>query len=491
MHIYIPSPLKRILITGILLTLVGCATNPVTGEKDFVLMSEESEIALGRKGSAQILEQYDTYNDPALSAYVQRIGEKVAAISHRTGLIYRFTVLDSNEVNAFALPGGYIYITRGLLAYLNSEAELAAVLGHELGHVTARHSVRQHSTAMATGLLGAIIAAKSGVQGAEDISNILGTAIVRGYGREHELEADRLGAEYLAKSGYNPNAMIKVIKVLKNQEIFEKQLAKKENREANVYHGVFSTHPDNDKRLHEVISSANKFYNVAKSNHTNRDQFLGHIDNLVFGDSEKEGIRRGSSFYHKDLNFVIKFPDGWVIKNSPSKLVVSSPVNDGVLQLLTTDLNKRISPREFMQKRLELTSLSNGEYLRVGGNLEAYTANVNLNLGYGPRNSRVTVIYYNNKAYILAGSAKNSPQQYTYDRLFLQAARSFHPMTSSERKLAKSLRLRIIKASSNTRFSELARNSRIPNYPDEQLRLLNGLYPSGEPVTGQKIKIVQ
>ncbi len=202
-----------LLLAPWLTGLPGCATNPVTGSSDFVLMSEQQEIALGRQSHPQILKESPEYTNAQLAAYVQRVGAKLAAHSHRSNLIYRFTLLDSPDVNAFALPGGYIYITRGLLAYLNSEAELAAVLGHEIGHVTARHSVRQQSASTATGLFGAVLAGVTGVSAAGDVANIAGTALVRGYGREHELEADRLGAEYLARSGYDPQAMLRVIHV--------------------------------------------------------------------------------------------------------------------------------------------------------------------------------------------------------------------------------------------------------------------------------------
>ena len=235
-------PALLMLLGLVNLILSGCAANPVTGKQDFVLMSEDAELSIGRQNNPKIIQQFGRYDDDALQAYVQKIGEKLAAVSHRPNLVYRFTVLDSQEVNAFALPGGYVYITRGLLAYLNSEAELAAVLGHEIGHVASRHGVRQQSAATATGLIAAIIAASTNVRGANDALNALGTALVRGYGREHELEADGLGAEYLARAGYDPRAMLDVIRVLKNQESFEKQLAKKEDREPRIYHGVFARH---------------------------------------------------------------------------------------------------------------------------------------------------------------------------------------------------------------------------------------------------------
>ncbi len=253
--------------------LSSCAVNPVSGRSDLVMMSESQEIAVGRDTHPKIIEQYGVYDNPALQAYVQKIGAGVAATSHRSNLIYRFTVLNGTEVNAFALPGGYVYITRGLLAYINTEAELAAVLGHEIGHVTARHAVRQQSAATVTGLLGSVLAAGVGIQGAQDVVNVLGSALLQGYGREHELEADRLGAEYLARSGYDPQAMIDVIGILKNQEQFEVQQAKEEGREPHVYHGVFASHPSNDQRLQQVVGAANQ-YKKPNAARVERDGFL-------------------------------------------------------------------------------------------------------------------------------------------------------------------------------------------------------------------------
>ncbi|MGH8245507.1 MAG: M48 family metalloprotease, partial [Gammaproteobacteria bacterium] len=238
--------LAAILTSSALLS--GCATNPVTGGKDFVLMSEKDEIAIGQQVNQQVLQQYAVYDDVELQNYVQYVGAKVAAKSHRPELSYHFTVLDSREVNAFALPGGYIYITRGLMSYLNTEAQLAAVLGHEVGHVTARHAVRQHSASQLTSIgtaIGAAFIPGLGQAGYQ-LAGVLSTALLRGYGREHELEADRLGAEYLARSGYDSGAMLEVVKALKSQELFEFKLAKAEGREPHVYHGLFSTHPDSD-----------------------------------------------------------------------------------------------------------------------------------------------------------------------------------------------------------------------------------------------------
>ncbi len=478
------------LLLGLTATLLGaCATNPVTGGSDFVLMSEEQEITLGRKYNAEILKEMPAYDDPELERLVQRVGAKLAANSHRGDLIYRFTVVDSKTVNAFALPGGYIYITRGLLAYLNSEAELAAVLGHEIGHVTARHSVRQHSTATLTGLLGAVLASSTGIQGADTLTNLAGTAIVRGYGREHELEADRLGAEYLARSGYDPDAMLQVVGVLKNQETFETAAAKKEDREANTYHGLFATHPDNDARLQEVVHAARQ-YKTASAVTINRDSFLQALDGLTFGDGDKEGIVRDNRFYHRKMDFTLTFPNGWRIENKPEKIIAQPAANDGLIQLTVTDLNKRITPEQFMEQRLKLENMRQGEPFTSNG-MEGYTAIANGKTPYGTRAVRYVVLYRNGSAFIIAGAAKATRPGAKYDAEILATARSLRALSAADAALAAVKKLALIRAGQHTRYRSLAADSPIPNYPEEQLRLLNGNYPDGEPVPGQLLKIVR
>ena len=475
----------------VLLILHGCAVNPATGQQNLVLMSEQQEIALGRDTHQQVLQHYGKYDDPQLQNYVQNVGERLASNSHRNNLVYRFTVLDSKEVNAFALPGGYIYITRGLMSYLNSEAELAAVLGHEIGHVTARHAVRQYSATQIANIgatLGALFI--PGMAGAGNtLVQIFGTALLRGYGREHELEADRLGAEYLARSNYTPQAMLNVIGVLKNQEQFETQLAKAEGREPNVYHGLFSTHPDNDTRLQEVIAHAGTPTNVMPEQ-VGREAYMQQMDGVVFGDSAKEGTIRGHNFYHATLGIALNFPLGWKIDNQPDRLIFTPPNGDALMQVGLEDINKRISPREFMITRLGLDNLSQDQAINIHGN-DAHTGIAPVNTSLGKRAARFTVIYYNNQAYIIAGFTKNSSAMPQYDRYFLETAQSFHAMTDNEYALAKPLYLKTIQATGDTTFEMLAKQTPLEHYPVEQLRLLNGLYPQGQPTDGMLLKIIE
>ena len=476
----------------ILVTGSGCAVNPVTGQQDIVLMSEQQELSLGRKGNQQVLQQYATYDDPELQAYVQNVGQNLAAKSHRTDLVYRFTVLDSKEVNAFALPGGYIYITRGLMGYLNSEAELAAVLGHEIGHVTARHAVRQYSAAQLANIgatLGAIFIPGMNTTASNQLVQLFGTALLRGYGREHELEADQLGAEYLARTGYDPQAMLDVIRALKNQETFEVKAARAEGREPNIYHGLFSTHPDNDTRLQEVIAYADK-YRESSSKYTGKEVYLEKINGLVFGDSPKEGIVRGQIFYHADLGFAIRLPEDWNVTNQPQQLLITAPGGAAIMQMMVDDINKRITPREFLLTRMGLKKLSHDTDLDING-LDAHTGLAPVNTSLGNRTARFTVIYFNDRAYVLAGITKDPARVPDYDAYFMETAQSFHAMTDKERTLARPLRIETIVANADTSFSTLANQSPLDTYPEEQLRLINAMYPNGQPVPGTKLKIIK
>jgi predicted Zn-dependent protease len=472
--------------------LGACAQNPVTGESDFVLMSESQELAIGRQTHDQVLKEYGRYDDPGLQSYVQQVGQRLAERSHRADLVYRFTVIDSEEVNAFALPGGYIYITRGMLALLDSEAELAAVLGHEIGHVTARHSVRQYTAQQAAGIgytVGAIFLPELRTAGAQNVYSLFGGALIRGYGREHELEADGLGAEYLARSGYDPNAMIQVIRVLKDQESFEVERARREGREPNVYHGLFSTHPDNDTRLQQVVGKAGDLSVAGEPTRVNRELYLNSIAGLAYGPGVKEGVSRGRDFYHADLGMTLRFPNGWRVENRPDRLIAVPPANDALLQVFLEDLNKRIPPERFFRERLGLQPIQ-GQALSAG-ELPAYTALASVNTRFGRRLARVTVVYFRDKAYIFVGARKDENDNRAYRTEFLNTALSLRGLRPEERELAKARRLGLLRAGADTRYAALAARSGLTSYAEAQLRLLNGDYPVGEPEPGRLMKTIE
>lgn len=481
-----PTLLIRLSTLAAAAALANCAVNPVTGNQNFVLMTESQEISIGRREDANVRKQFGVYDDPALQQYVSEIGERLAKSSHRPGLQYRFLVVDSQEINAFALPGGYIYITRGIIAYFNSEAELAGVLGHELGHVTARHSVQQISTTQAANIgvniLGIFVPQARGTLGS-NVINILGGALLSGYGREHELEADRLGAEYLARTGYDPQAMIKVVGVLKNQELFDAEVAKAEGREPRAYHGLFASHPDNDTRLQQVVGEAKRFKQA--STHVGREEFLRRVDHMIFADSPKQGVIRHNNFYHAELGFAMSFPAGWRIRNSAQNVAAIGPGQEALLDLRSGGAAQG-SPEEVLRKRLKLGSDTAIRATEVSG-LSA--ASVDLTMRGGP--TRVMCVFLDKSAYLLAAQARTSAAFDKHQEAFQAALTSFHAITDAERALARPLRMRVITAQEGITFAELARRSPLGRFAEGHLRVINGLYPAGEPVAGQALKIVE
>jgi predicted Zn-dependent protease len=463
-----------------LLAVTGCATNPVSGEADFVLMSEEQEIAMGKQNHVEVMKQYKVYEDPELQAYVAKIGQKLALAGHRGHLEYTFTLLDSPQVNAFALPGGYIYITRGIMAYMNNEEQLAGVLGHELGHVTARHGVRQHGAQTAASVIGILATIATGSQQVAQASSQLSGALVSGYGRQHELEADRLGAEYLARTGYDPEKMLGVVGILKDQEEFELQRAREEGREPRVYHGVYASHPENDDRLQEVIRAADKFKNP-DARQTDPEVFLGLMKNVTFGDSEDQGIVREHRFYHKVLNFTVAFPQGWRIENQPTQLVAIRQDGAAAMIVNLDQLQGNENASQFLHRKFP--KLEEGQKLDKG----AYTGTLTGKTPFGVTRFRVTSIPHGDRVFIVAGFAKeNRP-----DQDFLDTADSIRKLKSSEIELATAKRIDLVRAKAGDSFEKLAIGSGLGKYAEDQLRLLNGMYPDGEPHAGQLIKIIR
>ncbi len=479
------------LLAAGVLTLGGCATNPATGGTDVVTISEAQEIEIGRKAHPQVLQQYGRYDDESVQQYVDAVGQRLAAHSHRPGIQYTFTVLDSEEVNAFALPGGYVYVTRGILAYLNSEAELAAVLGHEIGHVTARHAVRQQAGATAAGVGATLIGILTGSGDLANIANMAGAALISGYGRDMELEADQLGAQYLDRVGFEPEAMIDVVRLLKNQEMLEVQMARQENRKPHVYHGVFASHPDNDTRLKEVVLSARKVSHD-EVRPDNRDGFLAQINGLPMGTSRAQGTVRGSRFYHADMGITLAFPTGWIVDNLQARVLAYPQGKEAFMELTAVAPPQGMAPREFLGRLLQGMPTTTSEPINANG-LDGYTAVVrSTKLPWGNQGpARVAVVYYNNLAYVFRGATRQAAAQASLDPVFLSSVKTFRRLRDNEFPAAEPDRIQVIRATERTTMEQLAKVSPIKKYPLERLRLLNDLYPDKEPVAGQKLKIVQ
>ncbi|MFO1405994.1 MAG: M48 family metalloprotease [Steroidobacteraceae bacterium] len=486
---------RSLTVLAVLLAALGapgCATNPATGKTDIVFMSEAEEMKVGEQAAAEAFQQYARYDNEAVQDYVNQVGQRIVSVSHRSQMPFKVTVLDSDQINAFAVPG-YIFVFRGLLAYLNSEAELAAVMGHEIAHVTARHTARRDAGDTATAVGATILGILTGSSAVANVAGSAGTALQFSYSREQELEADQLGAEYVARLGYDPSAIINVVRILKNQEAFEIQSARAEGREAKVYHGLYDTHPDFDTRMQGAVEAAAKAARPGGNyKPPGRDEYLDHIQGIAFGSSAAQGVVRGSRFYHADMGFTVAFPSGWIIKNTPNAVLALSPQRDAVLQLATQPVPPNLSPREFLSKALSGVPVSGGEELKQYG-LVGYTAlarNVPLDWGT-PGPARFAIIYLNGMAYIFKGSTRLAGAMSADDPLFVSSIRTFRRLKDTEFELADANRIELVKTTSRTTIDGLAATSPIQPYPADQLRLLNDLYPKGEPTPGELIKIVK
>lgn len=485
-------------LTGKLACLAAClalglaAGNPAIAAKEEA-KKESKDVRTAKQMHVAFTQQMGVHQDINLQEYVQRVGDKLAAVSEMPELEWHFTIVDTDDVNAFATMGGYVYISRGILPYFQNEAELAAVLGHEIGHITAEHLKKQQRKGMLSGIASAATAIFTGMPALADLTNMAGQAIISGYGREAELESDRLGASYLAKAGYDPEAMIHVISTLKAQDTFERERARLEGREPRLYHGVFASHPDNDTRLQQAVAAAGRAPPSAEAGTSNREGYLQAIEGLPVGSSARQGMIRDNRFYHSDMQFTLAFPRGWQIVNEPDKILAVAPKKEHIMEIRTqappADLT---DPRNFAMRGLANKRLSRAETLDVNG-LKAWTAIVRGDPSpYGQATSvRYVVIYYANLMWVFKGASRSGLEAPAGDPFFLSTANTFRRMRANEFPLAEPHRLHIMRTVEGTTMEALAKDSSIPKYPLQQLRLINNLYPDGEPKPGDLVKTVK
>jgi predicted Zn-dependent protease len=476
------------------LAVTGCATNPVSGRPNVVMGTTQGEKEQSRRYYQQIIQAYGLYEDQALQDYVQMVGAKIAKNSHLPDWEFKFTVLDDESINAFTTGGGYVYIHRGLMSYMTSEAELAGVLGHEIGHVTARHPARRQTRGVLAGVLATGAAIMTGSSAVAQLANIGAEAWLQGYGRENEMEADRLGLEYATKTGYRPEAMAEVFKVFKAQESFELQRAKDEGREPRLYHGVFSSHPAPDARAVQAAKGAANITTEPEGGWIdNRETFMRVIDGLPYGTSRAQGIVRDNRFYHADMGITLAFPRGWTIENQRDQILAFTKNKDAVMQITSPGRPDKKGPREFLLEKLKGASISKGEALNVNG-MEGYTLVTRrgspLDGGEGP--VRWVVLYRDKSTFLLGGASRSGTAGLPADDgLFLSSIQTLRALKPSEYPLAQPYRIKIITATEQTKLDDYAKNVPVDKYQKEELQLLNGLYPNGKIKPGQYLKIVE
>jgi len=439
----------------------------------------------GEKLYNEFVEKDQVYQDEDWQSYVQSIGERLMRVQGLAGKEYYFTVLDNPAVNAFALPDGYIFVNRGLIAYLDTEDQLAAVIGHEIGHVALSHAKRQKRAAAFGNIAGFVAAVMTGRGELMDLSNTATATIVSGYGREMELESDEFGGEALARAGYNPTAMIQVVMVLKDHESFSTEVQNARQR----YHGVFSTHPKNDKRLHEAVQKSQSLLPDELAEPVG--DFNKFLDGLVFGDEAAAGLVRGHSYYHSGLRLVVDFPEDWDVSNSSNRVWARHPTgaSHAFVNFQLQDGDPELTPEQYIKDKLKRDDLLEGEEITFGestayiGSLDASNKSAELDL--------IAVVYQDGGTFLFRGEAGPNMDQDKFRKKFRAAVESMRAMTTDDLKLANDQRIRLVESKPGDTYRKLAQKSSIKQSAEETLRLINGDYPLGEPRSGDMIKIVQ
>ncbi len=454
-------------------------------------LSEKKEVEQGKVKHQQIMARFGLYKNPIIQAYVNRVGQRIVAESTRPDLEFTFTVLNDDLVNAFAVEGGFIYITRGIMSHMNSESELAAVLGHEVAHVTQKHILKAKTRTQVLNAVSQVAAIATGHYGIGELGVVTSDLWMKGYSRGNELEADEVGAEFMARAGYDPSAMLKTIDTLKNSDRLEIEMARREHREPAVYHGFLSTHPDNDKRYKEAIESASELADEFEE-FVRVDEFVQQLNGLAYGRSRQIGVVRKNRFYHPKLGITLSFPADWQIESGNSGVAAVSQVRDAILTISSASLPRKAEPEKFVRDRLGM-KIREGREVNIGG-LRGYLGIADrFQSPFGPRPVRVVALFDDKrrKAYILTGAGKHDLRKIAADKQFITTIFSFAKMDKEDFARALVPRIQVVRAEEGTTMAELAAESPITNYAEQKLRLMNALYPAGEPAPGQLIKIVQ
>lgn len=473
---------------------------PATGEQTRSLISPAEEQRIGDREHQNIIKAYGgVISDPQIAGYVASVGGRLAAVSETPNAQWTFTVLDTPIVNAFALPGGYIYVSRGLLALANDEAEMASVLAHEIAHVTARHSA-QRQTRGTIAQVGSVLAAiglqVAGVDNGGQLGQVLQTGAqgyVAGYSRTQELEADQLGIRYLARAGYDPQAAADFLVNLGEEAALKARLQGKAHDPNHV--GFLHTHPATPQRIQEARQIAGTATaEIGVQTMRNKDTYLQAINNMVYGDSAQQGFVRGRTFAHPDLGFVFSVPEGFRLINQPDKIVALGP-ND-TQTMVDAVPSKGASPAQYLQNvwvpgmRRQSKTSNLTDYATFSANgLPAATGLIKTNTNKGTRLVRLVAIQLDNSIYRMI-TLYNPQGNRWLDPQLQQMATSFRRFTNADRARYRPYRLRtqpyngesLNRIAARMPFSELAL---------ERLRVLNGLTGRESLQRGQFFKTVE
>ncbi len=474
---------KFLCMTAVGALLVSCTTNQATGERQFTgLLSPEKEKQIGASQHQEALNAFGgLYEDKQMQAYVSEIGQRLAVHAESQGVTYRFFLLNSPVVNAFAAPGGYIYVTRGLLSYANSEAELAGVIAHEIGHITGRHAAERYSTGALTQIGATIASAAIGNQAASQALGVGSNLFLSSYSRGQENESDELGVRYLDKAGYDVFALSRFLRTLELESQLQSQIAGKKQEMPSF----FSTHPNTGDRVASASTIAARY---GKNDAIiNRDRHMSLVNGAVYGDGEEQGFVRGTTFYHPQFGFTFTAPSGYNIVNQPNQVLAVG--QDGSAIILDMVKNS-LDPATYTQNVwLKGEKIPAPERITVNG-MPAATTSFAGTLNNQPVTIRtVAIAFDSNTTYRFQMAYPKNASGNTIENL-KKATYSFRKLSQSERNSLKPLRIVTRQARSGDTVASLASTMPFENLKELRFRALNGLSANEGVRAGTEYKLV-
>lgn len=484
-RLLIPRDMQRMrvgsresLVVVLLLALAGCVRNPATGEKQLSLISEQQEIELGQQARKEVLQTMPLVDDAGLQSYVSQVGMRLAKASERPNLPWSFQVIDDASVNAFALPGGPIFVTRGLITHVTNEAELASVLGHEIGHVTARHSVsrmsQQQLAQVGLGIGGVLLPDK--LKGLGQLASVGASLLFLKYSRDDESEADRLGFRYALGQHYDVRQMENLFQMLD-------QVGAKEQGRLPDW---LATHPapeDRAKATEAMLQKAAPLDFSALA--VRRPEYLSHVDGLVFGQNPRDGLFRGNTFYAPELKFQWQLPEGWKAVNQPQAVISGSPQQDAILQLQGAG---QLSPEEAARKFFSLKGVQQvGSAGPIPGH-EGIEGHFQAQTEQGVVAGIVAFLPHEGRTYQIVGYtvAERLP---SYDPVFRASIESFRPLTDPAILEVQPARVHVVKAEEKVSVPE-AYKEEPQTVPLETFSVINGFAPTAQVPSGTALKVV-
>lgn len=474
----------KYLILGSAILLASCTVNPATGEQQFTgLLPAGQEASVGASEHEKVRQTYGEFVSGPIAEYVSSIGQKVAANTERTDVQYKFYVIDTPIVNAFAVPGGYIYISRGLLALANDEAELAGVIAHEIGHITGRHAAARMSQGVLVGLGAAILSAATGSNAVGQVANVGSDLYIKSYSRSQEDQADELGVRYLARAGYDPKQMAEFLHSLDAQTKLDQKIAGKSEGDGYNY---FSTHPVTADRVSHATALAAAY--PTGSGIVNRDVYLSMINGLTYGDSEDQGFVRGENFYHPKMGFTFSVPKGFTIANNPNELIATNPQGAVIILDSGRDDQGRDPLQYLTDNWMKDKPPTGAENVTINGMRAATAAFAGTANGKSVI-IRVVAIEWKPGQFFRFQMAV--PQNAGTDVVegLKRTTYSFRAMTDAERASIRPMKVRTMTAGAGDTFESLSTRMAFPTYKEERFRVLNGV--AGNALTsGQIYKVV-